>query len=140
MSSLLEGAAEAAEWATTLPPGLPLSSFSPVYENMRPVCAGQGRLYGFMVYSSNSDAQYILVFDSDQAPVSGQAPTVPAIPVAATANAYAYWGSAGRWFQRGIWICNSSTPDELTAGAADTWFDAQYVPVFGPGPGSVVSA
>lgn len=140
MSSLLEGVVYAGEWQTTLPPGLPLSSYSPVYETFRPVFAGQGRLYGFSAYSSNVAAQYILVFDSPQPPESGDAPTLPAVKVASDSTAYAYFGSTGRWFTRGCYIANSSTPDSLTAGDADTWFDAQYVPVLGPGPGSIVTA
>ena len=33
----------------------------------------------------------------------------------------------GRAFQAGIVVCNSTTAVTLTIGAADTWFDVQYV-------------
>lgn len=131
MTSLLPGAAEAAEWGSVLPPGLPLNSFSQLYENARTVFAGQGRLYGIAGYSSNASGQYILVFDSDKAPAAGAIPVLPPISLTAAANFFVYYGSSGRWFQRGCWLANSSTPTSLTAGAADTWFDAQFVPVYG---------
>ena len=140
MSSLLEGAAFSAEWRTTLPPGLPDSSYSPAYEAFRPVFAGQGRLYGWMAFSSRGSSQYILVFDSQTEPQSGAIPTLPAVPIAATSNAFAYWGSSGRWFTRGCWIANSSTPNSLTPGSADTWFDAQFVPVLSMNADGTITA
>jgi len=130
VSQLLEGARQKAEWGGVLPPGLPYSSYSQAYENLRIVFAGQGRLYGFSGYSSRSSAQFILVFDSDTSPASSAVP-VFVMTVAATSNFSAYWGSSGRWFTRGCWIGNSSTAQTLTAGSADTWFDAQYIPSFG---------
>jgi hypothetical protein len=131
MGSLLPGADVAAEWGSVLPPGLPLSSFSPGYENSRAVFAGQGRLYGFAGYSSNGAGQYILCFDIDRAPKAGDIPALPPISLTAAANFFVYFGSSGRWFQRGCWLANSTTATSLTAGAADTWFDAQYVPILG---------
>ncbi len=135
MTSLLEGATEKAQWGSVLPPGLPISSYSQAYESARIVFAGQGRLYGFSGYSSRSSAQFVLVFDSDVLPASAAVP-VFVMTVAATASFSAYWGSSGRWFTRGCWIANSSTAQTLTAGSADTWFDAQYVPVYATGDGA----
>jgi len=115
-------------WEHQIAPGLPLNSFSPGYENVRQVFSGQGRLYKWIAYSSKGSSQFILVFDSLVAPGSGAVPTLPAYPIATVATASDTWGSVGRWFQRGCWLANSSTANSLTAGSADTWFDAQYAP------------
>jgi hypothetical protein len=107
-----------------VPPGLPLNSTSGMLENSRS-CGSGRRLYGFSGYSSNVAAQFILVFDSLGAPADEAIP-VMVIPVAAAAVFSAYFGSVGRWFLNGIYLCNSTTPEDLSLGAADTWFDVQY--------------
>ncbi len=105
----------------------PFNSHSTVYENARVVKAGPGTLYGFQGYSSRTSAQLILVFDlSAGVPANGAVPVI-IIPVATASVFSAYWGKVGRRFERGIVLCNSSTGPTLTIGAADTWFDAQYI-------------
>lgn len=89
------------------------------------VASSQARLHGFTVYSSNTGAQFILVFDATALPADG---TVPALvlPVAATSTVSAYFGSIGRWFDRGIVLCNSSTGPTKTIGSPDCLFDVQW--------------
>ena len=96
--------------------------------------AGSGacRLYGFSGYSNKAAAQFIQVFDASAVPADGAVPVVilavGAGAGAATGTFAAYWGSSGRWFDRGIVFCNSSTAATKTIGSADCWFDVQYTP------------
>jgi len=108
-----------------VPEQVPISSTSTVYENNRVVSSGAARLFGFQGYNSGA-AQFVLVFDRSVVPGAGAVPAI-IIPAAATSIFSAYFGSVGRWFNAGIVLCNSSTGPTLTIGAADCWFDVQYV-------------
>jgi hypothetical protein len=108
------------------PDGTPDRSFSTVRENLHVVSMGACRLFGFNGYSNRGSSQFILVFDTGQIPANGALPIFP-IFVGATANFSAYYGSVGRWFERGCVLANSSTDNLLTLGSADCWFDAQYI-------------
>jgi hypothetical protein len=116
---------EIAPWLP-LPAEQPNNSSSDVYENSRSCGGGGSRLFGFSGYSSNVAAQFILVFDTNRLPADGAHP-VMVIPVAAASVFSAYFGSIGRWFSRGIVLCNSTTGPTKTIGVADTWFDVQYL-------------
>jgi hypothetical protein len=104
--------------------GLPLNSHSNAYEAAR-VVSGPGLLYGFSIYNSNGSTQFIQVHDSSVLPVEGAVP-VMFWPVATLSTFSLSW-LPGRSFQRGIAICNSSTGPTKTIGAADCFFDVQYV-------------
>lgn len=106
--------------------GLPLSQHSNAYEAGRQFKSGPGILFGFTVYSSNAAAQFIQVHDLQVAPATGAIPAVT-LTVKATDNLAVSYIFPGRFFQRGIWIGNSSTGPTYTAGSADCFFDAQYV-------------
>lgn len=86
---------------------------------------GPRRLFGFQGFSTNVAAQFILAFDDDAVPGNGAVPLF-VVPVAATSNFSGYFGSVGRWFDRGIVLATSSTAATLTAGSADCLFDVQY--------------
>jgi hypothetical protein len=103
----------------------PPSVHSNAYENMRVVKRGPGKLYGFQGYNSGA-AQFILVLDAAELPADGFVPCFP-IPVAATSGFSAFFGDTGRAFNSGIILCNSSTAPTKTIGAADCFFDAQYL-------------
>lgn len=104
---------------------LPLNVHSQAYELGRQVKTGPGLLYGFTAYSSNVAAQWIQLHDSIGAPASGAVP-VTVFKVAAAAHIQPGYLPA-RPFLVGIWIGNSTTGPTYTAGAADTFFDVQYV-------------
>lgn len=106
--------------------GLPLNSSSGALEQFHIIKAGPGSLYGISVYSNKASAQFIQLFDAFSAPASGAVP-VAVYTVSATSNLGLYWGSVGRWFDRGIVIANSSTAATQTAGSGDCYFDAQYI-------------
>jgi hypothetical protein len=104
--------------------GLPLNSHSNAYEASRAV-SGPGLLYGVFAYNSNAATQFIQIHDSATLPPDGAVPAL-FFPLA-TVSAYPLSWLPGRSFQRGIVICNSSTGPTKTIGAADCFFDVQYV-------------
>jgi hypothetical protein len=89
------------------------------------VSSSESRLFGFSGYNSGA-AQFVLMFDADKLPADTAVPDM-VIPVAATSLFSAYFGSVGRWCYQGIVLCNSSTGPTKTIGAADCWFDVQYL-------------
>lgn len=103
----------------------PLSVHSNIYEASHVVKSGPGKLYGFQGYNSGA-AQFILVLDATSLPANGAVPCFP-IAVAATSVFSAFFGDTGRAFEQGIILANSSTAPTLTIGAADCFFDAQYL-------------
>jgi hypothetical protein len=108
-----------------LPAGWPQNATSNGYASSIVAKSGVGKCFGFQGYNSGA-AQFILVLDAQSLPADGVAPVI-VITVAATSNFSAYFGTAGRSFDRGIVLCNSSTGPTKTIGAADCWFDVQYV-------------
>src|SRR5690348_2119688 len=108
----------------------------PVYSNARSnglaaslvVKSGAGRLFGFSGINTNASAQFILGFDlaRNSPPANG---TVPDFATKAPASDVFWMSWAPNWRQmtRGIILCNSSTAASLTIGAADCFFDAQYL-------------
>jgi hypothetical protein len=105
--------------------GLPLNKHSNAYAASISVLSGPGLLYGFAVYNSNAATQFIQLHDSATLPPDGKEP-VMFWPVA-TASTLSIGYLPGRSFQRGVVLCNSSTGPTKTIGAADCFFDAQYV-------------
>lgn len=106
--------------------GLPLNSFSVGLESSRIVKSGPGILFGFSVLSTNIAAQFILLFDAATLPSNGALPVFP-FNIGAAGEKDVSYIFPGRFFQRGIVIANSTTAASLTLGAADCWFDAQYL-------------
>lgn len=105
--------------------GYPLSVSSLALQSAFLVTSGPARLFGFMVYSNKAASQFIQLHDTPTSPASGAVP-VAVFTVAATGNLPVAYPWPGRWFNRGIWIANSSTAATLTAGSADCYFDVQY--------------
>jgi hypothetical protein len=106
--------------------GLPLNHHSNGYVTALNVKSGPGYLLGFTCYSSNASAQFIQVHDTQTLPASGAVPCL-VVTVAATSNLAVYFNTPGRSFLYGIAIVNSSTGPTYTAGAADTFIDAQFI-------------
>lgn len=106
--------------------GLPLNAHSNALETRRFVKAGPGLVFGFSAASTNVAAQFIQLFDSHDAPGSGAVPDA-VFAVGASATLAVSYIFPGRFHKYGIWLANSTTAATLTAGAADTFFDAQFV-------------
>lgn len=116
------------------PTGPPVNASSTAYSNSIVVKSGAGMLFGFAIYSSKTAAQWIQLFDSATIPADGAVPNAiwvvgagnGATPLAA-AVLNVTWTFPGRFFDRGLVLVNSTTGPTKTIGAADTWFDAQYI-------------
>jgi hypothetical protein len=108
--------------------GLPVNATSVVLANSLRIKAGPGTLYGLTITNTNAASQQILLFDIQVSTTVAEG-TVPAIPitVAGSSTVGVYFGPMGRFFANGIFVCNSSTVAMKTIGAADCWFDAQFV-------------
>jgi hypothetical protein len=107
--------------------GLPFNSRSNELEASRVVKSGRGILFGISGINTNVAAQFIQIHDAGSVPSNGAVPEVVIAAAAGASNFSMDWIFPGRFFQRGIVIVNSSTSATLTIGAADCWFDAQYI-------------
>lgn len=85
-----------------------------------------GSLFNFNAYSSNASTQWLQLHDATALPANGAVPKF-SINIPATSSIQRDWNIFGRSFSNGIVICNSTTGPTLTIGAADTFFDCQYL-------------
>lgn len=83
-------------------------------------------IFGITGHNSKLTEQYIQVHDAVSLPADTAIPKVT-ILVPASSSFGLDFGSRGRLCENGIVVCNSSTGTTKTIGAADCWFDAQYV-------------
>lgn len=89
------------------------------------VTTGPALLYGFTVLNTNASAQFIQLFDARDLPADTAVPDC-VFTVPGSSNLPVQW-IPWRTFNVGIVMCNSSTAATKTIGAADCFFDAQYV-------------
>ena len=124
MADMLEELRDDLSGEYSLP--LPDNSTSLALEASRIVKSGAGRLWGITGTSNLASAQFIQVFDSATLPADG---AIPVIVISVPALNDFSWdgGQKGRAFRRGIVVCNSTTLATKTIGAANCWFDVQYV-------------
>lgn len=113
----------AGEWRAA---GLPLNAWSNVLSTSIVAKSGRATLFGFTVYNSNAAAQFIQWHDAQTLPADGAVPA-GVISVAGSSDRTISWVIPGRFFSRGIVLCNSSTAATKTVGAADCLFDVQYI-------------
>jgi hypothetical protein len=92
------------------------------------VCSGPAYLVAFTVNNTNAAAQFIQLHDANALPADGIAPAV-VFTAAAASDKFVTYSLPGRFFQRGIVVCNSSTAATKTLGAADCFFDVQFIPI-----------
>jgi hypothetical protein len=117
---------EELNWSTTDSPGqgLPWNVSSNGLASSIIVKSGAGALRGFTVCSTNTGAQFILMFDRISVPANGTVPDCAWSVNALSDRTLEY--VRGRRFRRGCVLTNSSTVGTLTIGVADTFFDVQY--------------
>lgn len=109
--------------------GFPLNATSSVLANALRVKSGAGSLFGFTVKSTNAAAQFVLLIDAATLPADGTLTVVAFQPfdLPGSSTLGVEFGDKGRSFSQGLWLCNSTTASTKTIGAADCWFDAQYL-------------
>src|SRR5581483_3891477 len=100
----------------TLAAGLPLNASSNVLTSFIVVKSGSATLFGFTVLNTKVSAQFIQWFDANQLPADGAVPA-GVISCAASSDRGVSWVIPGRFFSRGIVICNSSTAATKTIGS-----------------------
>lgn len=105
--------------------GLPLNIHSNALAASIIAKTGPGALYGFTVLNTNAGAQYIQVFDATSLPADTSLPAVVFRVPGGSHLPIEY--TTPRAFQYGIVLCNSSTAATKTIGAADCFFDVQYL-------------
>ena len=81
-------------------------------------------LYGLTIYNGKAPAQYIQLHDAASLPADASIPIYPPIQID-TGETKGLSFPEGRIFSTGIVVCNSSTANTKTIGAADCMFDAQ---------------
>ena len=106
--------------------GLPLNHSSTVLANSIVVCTDYCYLLSFTVLNTNAAAQFIQLHDARTLPANGAVPA-SAFTVPGSSNLVISYVMPGRKFFSGIVIANSSTSSTLTVGAADCYFDAQFL-------------
>jgi hypothetical protein len=111
-------------WPGAPPDGIPRNTSTEALVASLIVGGGARRLFGLQGVNNAAVATFVLIFDTDKVPANGAVPKV-VIRAAGSDNFSAYFGTAGRWFDRGIVIANSSTLATLTLSTADLWLDVQ---------------
>jgi hypothetical protein len=112
-------------WPGAPPDGFPTNTTSPALVSSLLLAPGRRRLFGLQGVNNNAAATFVQLFDTESLPSNGAVPTV-IIRAAGSDNWSGYFGSVGRWFDKGIFMVNSSTLATLTISTADLWVDAQY--------------
>lgn len=85
-----------------------------------------GILFKLSCYSSNAAQQWIQIHDAVALPANGSVPKFT-MPIALNSDLFVDWNIFGRNFVNGIIVSNSTTGPTLTIGAADCFFDVQYL-------------
>jgi hypothetical protein len=89
---------------------------------------GPAYLVAFTVNNTNAAAQFIQLHDANALPADGAVPAV-VFTAPASSDKFVSYSLPGRFFLRGIVVCNSSTAATKTIGAADCFFDVQIIPI-----------
>jgi hypothetical protein len=113
-------------WGGEQSQGFPDNNHSNALEASRVLKVGPGVLFGLSVFNNNAATQFIQLHDSQTVPADGAVP-VFFFPVATQSSFFVQYAPPGRQFLYGIVVCNSSTGPTKTVGAADCFFDAQFV-------------
>lgn len=103
----------------------PTNSAQSTYAASKVIKGSAGTLFGIAGYNSKASAQFIQLHDASSLPADTAAPEFN-ITVPAASNFSIDFGTRGMTFSTGIVVCNSSTAETKTIGAADCQFFARY--------------
>lgn len=92
------------------------------------VCTYPAYLYSFTVSNTKATSQFVQFLDVTALPADGFVPST-VFTLAGAGDKTVAFGIPGRLFLSGIVVCNSSTAGTKTIGAADCFFDVQFLPV-----------
>ncbi len=107
---------------------LPLAKHSQALAASLVVYTGACYVTSVQVNNTNAAAQYVQMFDAIALPANGAIPK-KLLTASGSSDKFVTWSLPGVFFSTGVVIGNSSTAATLTTGAADCFFDVQYVPV-----------
>jgi hypothetical protein len=107
---------------------LPVNGSSLALESSRLIHSGACYMVAFTVANTAVAAQFVQFHDATSLPADGLVPAV-VFTVAGSADKTVAYTLPGRLFREGIVVCNSSTAATKTIGAANCFFDVQYLPV-----------
>lgn len=107
---------------------LPLNKHSQALASSLVVSTTTCYLVALTINNTNAAAQFVQLHESTSLPANGAIPaTVFTAPAAG--DKFVAYSLPGRYFENGIVVANSSTAATLTIGAADCFFDVQFIPV-----------
>jgi len=109
------------------PEELPRNAVTPALARSIVAFTGRGRLIGGTCTNTKNATQFLLFFDAATVPATGAVPLIAKSMASSDAQGFSF-PVAGRWFDQGCVIANSSTQTTFTPGSADCFFDVQYVP------------
>ena len=98
---------------------------STAYEASAVVKATPGTVFSITGYNSHSAAIFVQLHDAASLPADTAVPKI-ILQVPATSNLYYDLSEFGRFCEKGIVVCNSSTAETKTLGNEDIWFNIQY--------------
>ena len=99
---------------------------SVAYEASSIAKASAGTIFSVTGYNSHSSAVFVQLFDSSTLPIDTAVPAV-ILSVPAESNFYYDFGEIGRFCEKGIVICGSTTgPAKTIIGSNVLWLNIQY--------------
>lgn len=105
--------------STRIVPNAPSTSLV----NARIISTVSCKLVAVLIYNSNAGAQFIQIHESATAAAEGEAPKIPSIRVAGETTMMFLVADFGLDLDA-LYICNSSTANQKTIGAADCMISA----------------
>lgn len=98
---------------------------STAYESGEVVKAAPGVLHRISGFNAHVAAVWVQIHDAASMPANGKVPAI-IIHVAATSAFDFDLSELGRFYQKGITVCSSSTGPTKTLSGNTAWFSVQY--------------
>lgn len=99
---------------------------SSAYEASSVVKSSSGTVFSVTGYNSHSAAVFIQIHDAASLPADTAVPAI-ILQVPATSNFYYDLNEFGRFCEKGIVVCGSSTGPTKTIAGSVLWLNVQYI-------------